>query len=75
MLEKSIPREGYRIESDCRVIGEVTSGGFGPYIKKGIAMALVETGEVSIGDEIDVVIREKRMPAKVVKRPFYKYQG
>ncbi|MFW5861700.1 MAG: glycine cleavage system aminomethyltransferase GcvT [Spirochaetota bacterium] len=75
MLEKSIPREGYMIESDCKVIGEITSGGFGPYIKKGIAMALVETGEVSIGDEIDVVIREKRMPAKVVKRPFYKYQG
>ena len=75
MLDKAIPRSEYRVLHRGEDIGYITSGGFSPLFKKGIAMALVKTGVVSIGDDVAIVIRDKTSPAKVVQRPFYKYAG
>ena len=72
---KDIPREECGVEVDGKEIGQVTSGGHSPTFKKGIAMALVANGAVAVGDTVDIVIRDKRIPALVVKRPFYKYNG
>ncbi len=75
MLDKAIPRSQYQVLYNNQDIGYITSGGFSPVFKKGIAMALVTSGVVSAGDEVAIVIRDKISPAKVVKRPFYKYSG
>ncbi len=75
MTEKGIPREGYRLEKDGTDLGYITSGVFSPLFKKGIAMALVTAGSLSEGDELQVVIRNKKVAAKVVPRPFYQYAG
>ncbi|MCX8123100.1 MAG: glycine cleavage system aminomethyltransferase GcvT [Spirochaetes bacterium] len=75
MLDKAIPRSEYRVLHNNEDIGYITSGGFSPLFKKGIAMALVKSGLVSVGDEVAIVIRDKTSPAKVVQRPFYKYTG
>lgn len=75
MLDKAIPRSEYKVKYNNQEIGYITSGGFSPVFKKGIAMALVQSGVVSIGDEVAIVIRDKTSPAKVVKRPFYTYTG
>ena len=75
MLDKAIPRSEYRVLHRGEDIGYITSGGFSPLFKKGIAMALVKSGVVSVGDEVAIVIRDKTSPAKVVQRPFYKYAG
>lgn len=75
MMDKAIPRSDYPVVYNKQDIGAITSGGFSPLLKKGIAMALVKRGLVTIHDEVSVGIRGKQSPAKVVARPFYKYNG
>ena len=53
------------IESDGE--GEVTSGGFSPTLNKSIALARVPA---NIGAQCYVEIRNKRIPALVIKPPF-----
>jgi aminomethyltransferase len=47
--------------------GEITSGSFSPTLGQSIALARVPAGT---GDTVDVDIRGKAVPAKVVKYPF-----
>jgi aminomethyltransferase len=49
--------------------GEITSGGFSPTLNQSIALARLPL-EVSPGDEVQVVVRDKQLKAKVVKYPF-----
>ncbi|WP_074772132.1 glycine cleavage system aminomethyltransferase GcvT [Nitrosospira multiformis] len=49
--------------------GEITSGGFSPTLNQSIALARLPL-DVSPGDEVQVVVRDKRLKAKVVKYPF-----
>ena len=49
--------------------GEITSGGFSPTLNLSIALARLPS-EVSPGDEVQVVVRDKMLRAKVVKYPF-----
>lgn len=72
---RGIPREGCRIIKDGNDIGHVTSGVYSPLFKKGIALAIVKSGFVNIDDNIEVLIRDKKVDAKIVKRPFYVYNA
>jgi aminomethyltransferase len=47
--------------------GETTSGTFSPTLGKAIAMARVPA---AVGDQLEVEIRGKRLPAKRIKMPF-----
>ena len=49
--------------------GEITSGGFSPTLNKSIALARLPLN-VSPGDEVQVVVRDKPLRAKIVKYPF-----
>ena len=49
--------------------GEITSGGFSPTMNQSIALARIPV-QISIGDEVDVIVRDKKLRAKVVKYPF-----
>jgi glycine cleavage system T protein (aminomethyltransferase) len=49
--------------------GEITSGTFSPTLGTSIALARVPTG-VAVGDAVEVEIRDRRVPARVVKPPF-----
>ncbi len=69
MEEKAIPRSHYEVMKSGSKIGEITSGTFSPTLKKGIALALVDS-KVEIGDEIQVQVRKNLATAKVVKAPF-----
>lgn len=53
-------------------IGETTSGTYSPYLEKAMAMALVEKEFSAIGTEIDIIVRNKKISAKIAKTPFYK---
>lgn len=66
MVGRGIPRDGYEIQKDGKVIGHVTTGYMSPTLKKSIGNALLEAGEAEIGNEIDIIIRNK--PAKAVVR-------
>jgi len=72
MEDRGVPRAHYPVESGGRVIGLVTSGGYSPTLKKNIGLALVEAGYAVQNEKIDIVIRNKRLRAVIVRIPFYK---
>jgi len=72
MVGQGIPRAHYDIYKEDREVGEVTSGIFSPTLKKGIGLGYVMIEEAREGNEITIVIRQKRTPARIVKVPFYK---
>lgn len=73
MQEKAIPRHDYAIvDADGNAIGKVTSGTMSPSLGVGIGLGYVPTEFSKIGSEIFIEIRNKKVPAKVVKAPFYK---
>jgi aminomethyltransferase len=72
MLDKGIPRHGYKIKNAEGVeIGIVTSGTQSPSLQKAIGMAFIATGVNAIDTEVYVEVREKLLKTKVVKLPFY----
>jgi len=71
MLEKSIPRPGFDIIVNEKVVGHVTSGTISPSLNKGIGIAYVDKPYTRKGTELSVKIRNKLKSAVVVKAPFY----
>jgi aminomethyltransferase len=69
---KRIAREGAEIYRGEEKIGTVTSGTYSPTLEKPIAMGYVPQSAAEVGTELEVDIRGKRLPATVVKLPFYK---
>jgi aminomethyltransferase len=65
------PRAGYTVYAGNEKIGEVTSGGISPTLKKNIGLALIATAHAKIGAKIEIQIRDKHYPALIVKKPFY----
>jgi aminomethyltransferase len=66
-------RDGYPVATPTgERIGEITSGGPSPFLKKAIAMAYVPPDFTTPGTELAVEIRSQLVPAVVVPLPFYK---
>lgn len=71
MQEKAIPRHDYLVvDKDGNTIGKVTSGTMSPIKKIGIGLAYVDQPFYAVDSEIFIQIRNKNIPAKVVKIPF-----
>ncbi len=68
LLERGVLR-GHQKVHTAQGEGEVTSGTFSPTLNGAIALARVPMG-VAVGDRVEVSIRDKRLPARVVKYPF-----
>jgi aminomethyltransferase len=71
LLKRGIPRHGTPILHNGVQIGQCSSGGYSPLLKKGIAMAILPIEYTELGTELEVKIRDKVIPAKVVKYPFF----
>lgn len=67
----AIPRHGYPVEVNGEVIGEITTGYRSISTGKSVAMAMVNKPYDKLGTEVEVRIRKKTFPAKVVKKRFY----
>ena len=64
-------REGSVIQNAAgREIGKVTSGGFGPTVNGPVAMGYVDKAHSAAGTPLFLVVRDKAIPASVVKLPF-----
>lgn len=64
-------REGTEItDKTGRIVGRITSGGFSPTLNAPIAMGYVETKFAAEGAELDLMVRGKPNPARVVPMPF-----
>lgn len=72
MIGRGIPREGYEIQKDGKKIGHVTTGYMSPTLKKNIGNALIETEFTELGTEIDIMVRNKPVKAKVISKKFLK---
>jgi len=62
--ERDIPRPGYAIKLDGREVGAVTSGGFSPTLRTGIAIGYVEAAVAKEKDGFTVRIRKNDAPAR-----------
>lgn len=73
MIERGIPRHGYKVFSGEAEIGFVTSGTQSPTLNKAVGLALVKIGYTEIGTELCVEVRPNKVAkARVVSTPFYK---
>ncbi|WP_433545561.1 glycine cleavage system aminomethyltransferase GcvT [Streptomyces sp. CA-294286] len=72
---RRVPRSGYQVVADGRVVGEVTSGAPSPTLGKPIAMAYADAAHAAPGTTgVGVDIRGTHEPYQVVALPFYKRQ-
>jgi len=74
---RSIARQGYRLFLNAREAGVVTSGTFAPMLNRPIAMGYLSSGEIAPRTaaptgKLEVEIRNRKVPATIVPRPFYR---
>lgn len=72
MLERAIPRSGYKILSDGEEVGVVTSGTLSPSLDQPIGIGFVRRELAAVGTKLSIDIRGRPRQAEVVKTPFYK---
>ena len=70
--ERSFPRHGYPVFVNGAPSGEVRSGTMSPTLGIPIGTAYVPPSSAAEGSTLEIEIRGKRIPATVVKMPFYK---
>jgi aminomethyltransferase len=70
--DKAIPRHGYPVLNlDGEPIGEVTTGYHTISTDKSVCMALVDVQYSKLDTDLQIQIRKKVFPGKVVKKQFY----
>ena len=71
LADKAIPRHGYDVEADGKVIGTVTTGYNSISTGKSVCMALIDADYSKLGTEVAIRIRKKVFPGTVTKKRFY----
>ena len=61
----------WKVLSDNKIIGKITSAIYSPRLKKNIALAMVDIGFSKINTELDVEIEDKIFRCFVVEKPFF----
>tara|TARA_B100000959_G_scaffold45740_1_gene46468 strand:- start:973 stop:2055 length:1083 start_codon:yes stop_codon:yes gene_type:complete len=72
MVDRAVPRKGYKIFAEGNEVGIVTSGTQSPLLQKGIGLGFVQFGKHKSGMALDIDIRGKMKKALIIKPPFYK---
>jgi aminomethyltransferase len=72
LTERGVPRHGYDIvNTENRVIGEVTSGTMSPTLDEPLGMGYVPTEYADPGTSVRVVVRGQQKQARIQTLPFY----
>ena len=72
LADKAIPRHGYPVlNMEGEPIGEVTTGYHTISTDKSVCMALIDAQYAKLDTEVQIQIRKKVFPGKVVKKQFY----
>ena len=71
MPGRSAPRADYAILFQGETIGRITSGSYSPTLDTSIAMGYVLVRHAAVGQVVDIDIRGRTAPAKIVPLPFY----
>jgi aminomethyltransferase len=72
LTERGFPRPGHEVRCGGRSAGTVRSGTVGPSLGQGIGTCYLPSERSMPGTEIEVVIRDRAIPAVVTRMPFYK---
>jgi len=72
LLEPGIARGEYGLFKYGKSIGRVTSGTKSPSLGKSIALGYVASEQAVIDNVVEVEIRARKVPAKIVSLPFYR---
>jgi aminomethyltransferase len=70
--DRAPAREGYPVLAEGQEIGHVNSGSPAPYLKSNIGMAYVPTRYSVVGTPVEIMVRGRSRPARIVEMPFYK---
>lgn len=68
---RAIPRHGYEVVADDKVIGEVTTGYNSISTGKSVCMALLDIDYTKLETPVQVRIHKKLQPGVVIKKRFY----
>lgn len=71
LAQKGFPRQGYEIRHGGEVVGTVTSGLLSPALDRGVGLGYVATRAAAKGTGLEIMIRDRAMPAEVRRPPFY----
>ena len=69
---RGIARHGYPVFLDGEPAGSVTSGSYAPYLQRNIGLCYLPSGRSAAGTAVQIDIRGRNVPARVVPTPFYK---
>jgi len=72
MMAPGIPRTGCVLFKDGKEVGVITSGTMSPTLKKAIGLGYISRELCNEGENVEVDIRERRVPAVVRGVPFVK---
>ena len=72
MTNRGIARDHQDVYIGDEKVGEVTSGGPAPFLKKNLGLAFVPTEFANVGQEIKIDVRGRHLSAVIVPTPFYK---
>ena len=72
MLERGIPRKGYKLLKNDTIVGEITSGTQSPSLNIGIGLAYVKTDYSQEGTQLSLLVRDRVLDCKIVNSPFYR---
>jgi aminomethyltransferase len=67
---RGIPRHGYQVRADGGGGGTVTSGNISPMLDQGIGLAYLSP-PVEVGETVEVSVRARWVPGRVVSPPFH----
>jgi len=68
--DRFVARHGNEVYSGDRKVGFVTSGSPSPMLGKNIGLAYVDEGYNKTGNDIDILVRDRKVKAEIVKTPF-----
>ena len=71
LLDRGIPRHGYPVWCDGRLVDMVRSGGQSPSLGVGIGTTFLPPSSAAVGTRFEIDCRGQRLAAEVVRRPFY----
>lgn len=69
---RGIAREGHAMLVDGEPAGRVTSGTFSPTFERALGMAYVPAESAETGRRVEIEVRGRRLPARLVELPFYR---
>lgn len=70
VLGRGIPRAGYELYHGDTKVGTVTSGGMSPKLGEGIGLSYVPKDLAAVGTQLELEVRNKRLPIVIEKTPF-----